>query len=89
MIKEREIISTYRKNNRVADIYKTTKGYEIELYEKGKKIRVVEAWDHSESWADDVAENVIQGVIRAWEGKRYRLWKIQKQITIVLFGVVL
>ena len=65
MIEEKELISTYRKNNRVADIYKTTKGYEIELYEKGKKIRVVEAWHHSESWAEDVAENWNQGVIRA------------------------
>lgn len=66
MIEEKELISTYRgSNSRVADIYKTTKGYEIELFEKGKKIRVVEAWDHSESWAEDVAENWNQGVIRS------------------------
>jgi|TARA_B100001094_G_scaffold191420_1_gene185273 hypothetical protein len=65
MTEEKELISTYRKNNRVADIYKTTKGYEIELFEKGKKIRVVEAWEHSESWAEDVAENWNEGVLRS------------------------
>tara|TARA_R100001086_G_scaffold95938_1_gene47721 strand:+ start:145 stop:342 length:198 start_codon:yes stop_codon:yes gene_type:complete len=65
MIEEKELISTYRKNNRVADIYKTTKGYEIELFEKGKRIRVVEAWEHSESWAEDVAENWNEGVLRS------------------------
>jgi len=65
MTEEKELISTYRKNNRVADIYKTTKGYEIELFEKGKRIRVVEAWEHSESWAEDVAENWNEGVLRS------------------------
>tara|TARA_B100000963_G_C22638363_1_gene678938 strand:- start:7483 stop:7680 length:198 start_codon:yes stop_codon:yes gene_type:complete len=65
MTEEKELISTYRKNNRVADIYKTSKGYEIELFEKGKKIRVVEAWEHSESWAEDVAENWNEGVLRS------------------------
>lgn len=65
MIEEKELISTYRKNNRVADIYKTTKGYEIELFEKGKRIRVVETWEHSESWAEDVAENWNEGVLRS------------------------
>tara|TARA_R100001510_G_C7577770_1_gene151883 strand:+ start:205 stop:402 length:198 start_codon:yes stop_codon:yes gene_type:complete len=65
MTEEKELISTYRKNNRVADIYKTSKGYEIELFEKGKRIRVVEAWEHSESWAEDVAENWNEGVLRS------------------------
>tara|TARA_R100001460_G_scaffold40_4_gene171 strand:+ start:1813 stop:2010 length:198 start_codon:yes stop_codon:yes gene_type:complete len=65
MTEEKELISTYRKNNRVADIYKTDKGYEIELFEKGKRIRVVEAWEHSESWAEDVAENWNEGVLRS------------------------
>ena len=65
MTEEKELISTYRKNNRVADIYKTDKGYEIELFEKGKRIRVVEAWEHSESWAEDVAENWNEGALRS------------------------
>ena len=65
MTEKKELISTYRKNNRVADIYKTAKGYEIELFEKGKRIRVVEAWEHSESWAEDVAENWNEGVLRS------------------------
>jgi hypothetical protein len=28
-------------------------------------VRVIEAWDHSESWAENVAENWNQGVIRS------------------------
>ena len=51
--------------NRSANIYETDKGYEIVLYEADREVRVVEGWDHSESWAENVAENWNQGVIRS------------------------
>ena len=52
-------------HNRSANIYETDKGFEVVLYEADKEIRVIEAWDHSESWAENVAENWNQGVIRS------------------------
>jgi hypothetical protein len=63
---DKNLISTMVSNdrNRSARIFKTVRGFEIELFEAQKRVRIVEAWDHSESWAENVAENWNQGIIR-------------------------
>ena len=61
----KELIQTVRDNKRAAFIYKTAKGFEIDLTEGDKYVRTGEAYDHSESWAEDVAHNWTDKIIRS------------------------
>lgn len=48
---------------REAFVYKTRKGYHVDLYRATIFIRTVECHDHSESYAERVADNWIQKVL--------------------------
>ena len=59
-----ELISQYgRPQSREAFIFKNRKGFFVELYRETMLVRVVECFDHSESYAEDVAENWVQKIL--------------------------
>jgi len=65
---DRDIINVKISNHFSADgrkeaiIIKTAKGYMVELYEKSRYVRTVDANNHSLNYAEDIAENYILGV---------------------------
>jgi len=59
-----ELISQYgRPQSREAFIFKNRKGFFVELYRETMLIRVVECFDRSQSYAEDVAENWVQRIL--------------------------
>tara|TARA_R100000700_G_C3177763_1_gene153130 strand:+ start:1383 stop:1574 length:192 start_codon:yes stop_codon:yes gene_type:complete len=59
-----ELISQYgRPQSREAFIFKNRKGFFVELYRETMLVRVVECFNHSESYAEDVAENWVQKIL--------------------------
>tara|TARA_B100000963_G_scaffold25799_1_gene19323 strand:+ start:1351 stop:1542 length:192 start_codon:yes stop_codon:yes gene_type:complete len=59
-----ELISQYgRPQSREAFIFKNRKGFFVELYRETMLIRVVECFDRSQSYAEDVAENWVQKIL--------------------------
>jgi len=59
-----ELISQYgRPQSREAFIFKNRQGFFVELYRGTLLIRVIECFDHSQSYAEDVAENWIQRIL--------------------------
>jgi hypothetical protein len=60
------IQSIYSENDRHAQIYHSGFiGYYVELYECEKLVKVVECEDHSESWAEEIAENWCKRILNA------------------------
>lgn len=58
------LISQYgTETGREAFVYKTRKGYHVDLYRATIFIRTVECHNHSESYAEDVAENWVLKVL--------------------------
>ena len=59
-----ELVSKYGEpHRRNADVLKTSNGYCVRLYKGDDYIRTVECYDHSESYAEDVAENWVLKVL--------------------------
>jgi hypothetical protein len=55
-----EIVSSYGEpHRRNADVFRTHKGYYVKLYKGDDYIRTVECSDHSESYAENIAENWV------------------------------
>lgn len=52
---------------REAFVYKSNKGFYVDLFRSGAYVRTVECHDHSESYAERVAENWIQKVLNQEE----------------------
>ena len=50
--------------NRTAQIRRTSLGYEVDLYDNEVLIETREVHAHSESYAEDVAENWTLGIIQ-------------------------
>ena len=50
-------------HSREAFIFKNRHGFFVELYRETVLIRVVECFKHSESCAEDVAENWVQRIL--------------------------
>ena len=50
-------------HSREAFIFKNRQVFFVELYRDTMLVRVVECFDHSESYAEDVAENCIQRIL--------------------------
>ena len=59
----KELYHTYVKDEREAKVFKTSKGFEVDLKElgTGKKGRRA-VYDHSESYAENLAENFVEGM---------------------------
>lgn len=58
-------IHTYERDERLAIVNHGTKGFYVELWESGKCISIKECYEHSESWAESLAENYVDGVLNA------------------------
>ena len=58
-----KLYHTYAYENRYAEVFKKEKGFEVDLYENEKFVETREVHAHSESYAEDVADNWVQGII--------------------------
>ena len=58
----KNVISEYMQDDRKAVIRKTDKGFEVDLIINKQIKEVREVHDHSESYAEDVAENFVLGM---------------------------
>ena len=60
-------ISTYwgdgEFNNRKASVMKNEKGYYVDMYKDDTLIESRPLYNHSESYAEDCAENFVMGII--------------------------
>lgn len=60
---EKKAWHTYRRDNRYAEVHKNPKGFYVDLYENNQLVESREAYKHSESWAESIAENWVDGVL--------------------------
>ena len=58
------LLSEYSGANRTAQIRHTSLGYEVDLYDNEVLIETRKVHAHSESYAEDVAENWTLGMIQ-------------------------
>ena len=47
---------------RTAEVRKNINGYYVDYYENGHKVSSTKLYDHSESYAEDAAENWVLGI---------------------------
>lgn len=69
----RELFHNYTHEDRHADVYLTKQGFEVDLYINDKQIATREVHNHSESYAEDVAENWCQNFIKIIDLKKEEL----------------
>ena len=69
----RELFHNYIHEDRHADVYLTKQGFEVDLYINDKQIATREVHNHSESYAEDVAENWCQNFIKTIDLKKEEL----------------
>ena len=54
---------TYQRDDRKAKVNYTQKGWSVDLYERNdeswSKVETRDCFEHSETWAEDVAENFV------------------------------
>ena len=62
-MKDHISMHTYRRDNKYAEIFLSPKGYYVNLYENNQLLEKREAYNHSESWAESIAENWVDGVL--------------------------
>lgn len=60
----------YNKDERKAEVYKTSKGFEVELYEKDGWSATRKVHQHSESYAENVGENWVEKVFDLEPGEK-------------------
>ena len=59
-----EIVSEFgTMEKRRATVVKSYRGFRVDLYERMEFVKSVECYDHSESYAEKVAENWVLGVL--------------------------
>ena len=63
MEKEKKAWHTYRRDNRYAEVHRNSNGFYVDLYENNQLKRTQEAYKHSESWAESIAENWVDGIL--------------------------
>ena len=57
-----ELYHIFRQGGRSAKVYNTEAGFEVDLYEGNELIETREVHDHSESYAEDCAENWVMRI---------------------------
>ena len=57
--KVNELYHIMRLDNRTAKVYMTEKGFEVDLYQENDLVATRKVHKHSESYAEDVAENWV------------------------------
>lgn len=60
-----EVMQRYCQDDRKAVVRHTEKGYEVDLFLKDEIQEIREVHNHSESYAEDVAENYVSGLFDA------------------------
>jgi len=58
-----QIWHEYSRDTRKAIVKKNTKGFFVNLYEDNTKLEKRKVYKHSESYAENVAENWVEGII--------------------------
>jgi hypothetical protein len=59
------VMRLYSKDQkRHADLVSTQNGYEVEMYEDQQQINRQQCWEHSRQYAEDCAENWVEGIIK-------------------------
>lgn len=62
MTKEREILHQYQKGDRMAKVYSTPLGFEVDVF-KGTEFKATKkVHNHSEVYAENTAENWVEGI---------------------------
>ena len=56
---------TYKRDDRKAIVIRNTNGFYVELYEHDRLLESRECYEHSESWAESVAENYVDKMYNA------------------------
>ena len=64
IMKERTLYHNYAQGNRIAEVYMSHLGREVDLLEDEMFVECRKVHNHSESYAEDVAENWCQGLIK-------------------------
>ena len=59
-----DLYHVFRKDERIANVYLTPKGFEVDLYENDVLIKSLIVHEHSENYAEDCAENWVEGIIQ-------------------------
>ena len=54
---------TYRREISSAEVHKNPKGFYVDLFENNQLVESREAYEHSESWAESIAENWVDGIL--------------------------
>ena len=52
----------YNRDNRSAKVWKTSEGFEVDLMENNKILECRQLINHSESYAENCAENWVEGM---------------------------
>tara|TARA_Y100000004_G_scaffold188653_1_gene243103 strand:- start:762 stop:950 length:189 start_codon:yes stop_codon:yes gene_type:complete len=58
----REILHQYQNENRMAKVFLTSNGFEVDLFDNTGLLETRELYSHSERYAEDCAENYVLGV---------------------------
>ena len=69
----KELYHTYAKDGKYAEVFKTSQGWEVDLYTNDTLLETRAVHDKSEGYAEDVAENWVDGMfdIEPKEGSFY------------------
>lgn len=62
-MKERDLCHQYQKGNRMAKVYNTKLGFEVDLFEGTDFQATRKVHNHSEIYAENTAENWVEGII--------------------------
>lgn len=49
---------------RYADVVSTYNGFSVEMFEQEQLIRTTNCWGHTRQYAEDCAENWVEGIIK-------------------------
>ena len=60
---EKQAWHTYRRDPRYAEVHKNANGFYVNLYENNTLVEKRNAYEHSESWAESIAENWVDGIL--------------------------
>lgn len=70
---ERELFHTFSQGERKAEVFKTSKGFEVDLHEVDDWYATRKVHGHSETYAENTAENWVLGVFDKKDVKQEEL----------------
>jgi hypothetical protein len=60
----KELYHTYAKDGKYAEVFKTEQGWEVDLFTGTELIETRKVHNHSESYAEDVADNWVHEILK-------------------------